>query len=53
MISFKHAFASTAIAALCSAAGAQSIALVSSEKDNALAIVNLKDQKVEGTIPTC
>ncbi len=32
---------------------AQSVALVSSEKDNALTIVNLKDQKVEGVIPTC
>ena len=35
------------------AAAAQSVALVSSEKDNTLTIINLKDQKVEGTIATC
>ena len=32
---------------------AQNTALVSSEKDNTLTIVNLKDHKVEGTIATC
>ena len=31
----------------------QSFAVVSSEKDNALTLVNLKEQKVEGTIATC
>ncbi len=35
------------------AALAQPVALVSSEKDNTLTIVNLKDQKVDGTIATC
>jgi PQQ-dependent catabolism-associated beta-propeller protein len=38
---------------LSGAASAQSIALVSSEKDNALTVVNLKDLTVQGTISTC
>jgi PQQ-dependent catabolism-associated beta-propeller protein len=40
-------------ASLSGAASAQSIALVSSEKDNALTVVNLKDLTVQGTISTC
>ena len=35
------------------AAVAESVALVSSEKDNTITVISLKDQKVEGTIATC
>ncbi len=38
---------------LSCAAWAQSIALVSSEKDNALTVISLKDLTVQGTIATC
>jgi PQQ-dependent catabolism-associated beta-propeller protein len=40
-------------AALCGAAHAQGIAYVSSEKDNALTMIDLATLSVKGTVPTC
>ena len=47
--------AALAAAALCapSAALAQGVAYISSEKDNALAMLDLRTQAVTGTVPTC
>ena len=53
MVKFRNPLMLVITSSMSIAAGAQSFALVSSEKDNALTIVNVKDQKVEGTIPTC
>lgn len=39
--------------ALCAAAAQAQVAYVSSEKDNALAILDLKTQTIIGTVPTC
>ena len=50
---FSVALTLCAAASLPLGASAQTSAVVSSEKDNALTIVNLKDLKVEGTIATC
>ena len=50
---FSVALTLCAAALLPLGASAQTTAVVSSEKDNALTIVNLKDLKVEGTIATC
>ena len=47
------ALVAVAFLALPMTALAQGLALVSSEKDNALTIVNLKDLTVQGTIATC
>lgn len=43
----------TTLLALPLTTWSQGVAMVTSEKDNAITIVNLKDQKVEGTIATC
>ena len=47
------AFALAMGLAAASAASAQGVALVSSEKDNALTVLDLKTQAVTGTISTC
>jgi PQQ-dependent catabolism-associated beta-propeller protein len=49
----KHILFLTTLLALPFTTWSQGVAMVTSEKDNSLAIVNLKDQKVEGTIATC
>jgi len=41
------------LAAACGAAAAQGTAYVSSEKDSALTVIDLKTLAVKGTIPTC
>ena len=42
-----------ALAALCGAAHAQGTAYVSSEKDDALTMIDLATLTVKGTVPTC
>jgi PQQ-dependent catabolism-associated beta-propeller protein len=49
----RRALAATVAAFGCGLAAAQGQAIVSSEKDHALAVVDLKTQAVTGTIPTC
>lgn len=50
---FSPWLSALALAAACGTAQAQGVALVSSEKDNALTILDLKTQAVTGTIATC
>jgi len=50
---FAPWFSTLALALACGSAQAQGVALVSSEKDNALTILDLKTQAVTGTIATC
>ncbi len=50
---FPTHLAALAFAAACTAAGAQGTAYVSSEKDDALTLIDLGTLTVKGTVPTC
>jgi PQQ-dependent catabolism-associated beta-propeller protein len=52
-LTMKHLITTLTLTTFASWAGAQGVAWISSEKDNALALLDLKTQAITGTVATC